>query len=127
MSTDTGGPQRYAKVKAATGRAGWSKTAEHTATVGHVEGRGTSQAAALDNLAALLAGMAERNGADPALWWDADNRVLFIAVTDVVDGGHRAVTVDMSGDKPRISCTSSGTADAYHAFDSAVGMTAVTR
>lgn len=127
MSTNTGGPQRYAKVPAATGHATWSPKSDHTATAGHVTGRGTSQAAALADLGAALTAMASRAGSEPALWWDAVNRVLCIAVPDAVTGGHSSVTVSMSGDVPRITCTGAGDGDAYHAYASAEGMTPVTR
>jgi hypothetical protein len=127
MSTDTSGPQRYAKVRAALGRASWRKDAEHTATAGFIEGRGSSQASALESLAAQLSAMASRAGEDPALWWDAANRSLWIAVTDVASGSHTETCVDMSGDVPRIASTGSGQGPACRALVTAVGMVPVTR
>jgi hypothetical protein len=127
MSTDTGTAQRYAKVPAATGRASWSPKSEHTATAGTVTGRGTSQSAALADLAAVLLAMAGRAGESPALWWDESGRRLWIAFPDAVTGDHLALTVDMSGDVPRITSESSGAGPACRAFAGAAGMTAVTR
>jgi hypothetical protein len=127
MSTETGGTPRYAKVRAALGRASWRKDSEHTATAGMLQGRGGSQTAALESLAGQLSAMASRAGEDPALWWDADNRTLWIAVPDAVSGDHSALTVRMDGDVPRICSTSSGTGPACKAFSTAVGMVPVTR
>lgn len=127
MSTDQGGPQRYARVPAATGRASWRKDAAHTATAGHLQGTGTSQAAALESLASLLSAMAGRANQDPCLWWDQGNRVLFIAFPDPVTGDHSAVTVHFSGDVPRIGSFSSGQGPACRAFTSAEGMVPVAR
>lgn len=127
MSTDQGGPARYAKVPAATGRASWHKDAPHTATSGQLQGQGTSQGAALADLAARLGAMAERAMQDPCLWWDAANSVLWIAVTDPATGGHSETCVDMSGDVPRIGSTGGGEGPACTAFRSANGMAPVTR
>jgi hypothetical protein len=125
MSTDT--PQRYAKVPAATGRATWSPKSEHTATAGALTGRGTSQAAALADLATALTAMAGRACDDPCLWYDESGQRLWIAFPDAVTGDHLALTVDMSGPVPRITSTESGTGPACRAFLHADGMVPVTR
>jgi hypothetical protein len=121
------GAPRYARVRAALGRAGWARTADHTATVGMVTGRGTSDAAALADLGSLLEAMAGRANELPSLWWDESGRTLWVAVGNPLTGDHDAVTVDMSGDVPRITSTSNGSGPACRAFSGAVGTVPVHR
>lgn len=103
--------QRYARVPAALGRAGWQPTAAHTATTGQLAGRGKSQAEALADLARLLEEAAHRVREAPAFWWDADNRVLWVTVPDAVHGGCTAYPVHMDGEVP----TTSGGVTTYEA------------
>jgi hypothetical protein len=111
-------PQRYAKVPADMSRAGWSKHADHVATVGQVTGSGASIAAALEALAANLADVAKRVHDAPMFGWDAANRSLWIAVPSAVGGGsvHYIVHFDDAG-QPHVSgCTTSDSAPAREAF-----------
>lgn len=122
------GAARYARVPAELGRDGWQRTAGRTATAGSVTGRGASDAAALDDLGALLAAMASRARQEPSFWWDADNACLHVAVPDPVDGGHTGYIVRMTDAGPvRSQCTSSGSAPAAEALTTAVGVTRVER
>lgn len=120
---------RLAKVRAAMGRAGWQRTAPHTATAGRVTGRGPSQQAALDDLGAKLAAACERDaGSDgkPSFAWDADNECLWVAVPDVMHGGHTAYIVNMRHGNPALSpCVMSGNEPASEAFTGCLGFTPV--
>lgn len=123
--TDT---TRYARVRAIMGRASWHRNAPHTATAGTLQGTGTSQAAALDDLGSQLAAACERDAGEPSFAWDAANGNLWVAVPDVIHGGHRAYVVHMDGDTPRLgSGVSAGNADVADAFKSWAGITPVTR
>jgi hypothetical protein len=121
--------QRYARVPAETGRASWRKDAGHTATVGRVQGQGASQAKALDNLASLLTQAAGREATDsPSAWWDEANAVLWVAVPDVMHGGHTSFNIRMTGSGPVIGGGSEGgTAPASEAFATSAGMRRVER
>ena len=101
MATDG---QKFARVAAVMSRAGWHRSAEHVATAGNVQGRGTSVAAALESLAASLADMAARVYGAPAFAWDSDNRALWVAVPSALDNGctHYIVHFDDNG-QPSVS------------------------
>jgi hypothetical protein len=115
--------QRYAKVPAQTGRAGWQRTSEHTATAGSLQGRGTSIAAALESLGAQLTAMASRADVPPAFYWDADNQALHIAVPNPVTGDHVSYIVTVLDGEARLStCTTSGGGAPDTAFEHAIGM-----
>jgi hypothetical protein len=120
--------QRYARVPAATGRAGWQRTSPHTATAGQLEGRGASQAAALADLGSKLEAMAGRAAGEPSVWWDADNAVLWVAVPDAAHGGHHAYPVkfpDGTQAPSRSVCVTSGAADAADALRNCIGIAEV--
>lgn len=115
--------QRYARVPAELGRAGWQRSAGHTATSGALQGRGTSQASALESLAGQLSAMASRAGTAPAFYWDAGNQALHVAVPDAVTGDHTAYIVMIHDGEARLSvCTTGGEGAPENAFASAVGM-----
>jgi hypothetical protein len=119
--------QRYGRVPAELGRAGWQRTAAHTATAGTVQGTGTSQQKALDDLGTRLAAMAARGSDQPSAWWDDANCTLWVAYPDTVHGGHRAVAVHMTGASAPLPGTNvyaglAGTAPASEAFATSEGM-----
>ena len=91
--------QRYARVPAELSRAGWQRDAAHVATAGTVTGRGTSQAAALADLGGALTAMASRASLAPAFGWDAENRMLWVAVPATRDNGstHYVIRLDADG------------------------------
>jgi hypothetical protein len=108
-------------------RGGWQRDASHLATVGALQGRGTSQQAALGDLSSQLAAMASRASEAPCLWWDAANQSLWIAVPDAVSAGSTSYRVGFETGTPVLSrCTSSNAAPASEAHASAVGMVPVT-
>lgn len=118
--------QRFARVPAEMGRAGWQRTAPHTATTGQLAGQGESQAEALADLARLLEATAHRAHETPAFWWDADNRVLWVTVPDAVSGGCTAYPVHMDGEVPTVSGgVSSYAAPAAVAMAQSVGIVPV--
>lgn len=122
--TDT---QRYARVPATMGREGWHRDAPHTATLGALTGRGTSQAGALADLGSLIIAACQRGASVPVdgvtFAYDADNANLWIAVPDVLHGGASEYVVDCSGDVPaNPHGGGSRTGMARDAFATAVGM-----
>lgn len=126
MTTDT---PRYARVQATMGREGWRRDALHTARLGGLTGRGTSQAAALADLASLISDACQRGdtshaGGDAVTFkYDADNARLWIAVPDVLHGGATEYAVDCSGDIPANPHGGGSRAGmARHAWRDAVGM-----
>lgn len=127
MTEDTTG---YARVAATLGRAGWQRDALHTATLGALQGRGTSKAKALADLGRLITEAAQRGDGQAdrvSFAFDAANRQLWVAVPDVLHGGHDAYAVDVSGEVPvHGRSTSSGVAAAADAFTRCEGMTPVT-
>lgn len=117
------GAQRYARVPAELGRGGWQRNASHTATVGQVQGRGTSQASALDDVAGQLAAMAARAHEAPSFWAD-DQGALWVAVPDLRDGGSTSYRVSgvSVADGAAASLNSFNKACAADAHASAEGM-----
>ena len=115
---------RYARVQATMGTEGWGRHAPHTATVGTLTGRGSSQAAALADLGRLITGACQRDASDAVKFaYDADNGQLWVAVPDVMHDGYRGYAVDVSGDQPagaRLCVNGSG--PARDAWSHAVGM-----
>lgn len=96
------------------------------AEAGQLTGRGASQAAALADLGSQLAAMASRAQEAPAFWWDADNRVLWVTVPDVVSGGCTAYPVHLDGEVPTTSGgVSSYAAGASEAMARSVGIVPV--
>jgi len=95
---------KYARVQATMGRAGYSRHAAHTATLGALQGHGASQAKALEHLASLIVEACQRGASVPVdgvtFAYDADNSNLWIAVPDVLHGGASEYVVDCSGDVP---------------------------
>jgi uncharacterized Zn finger protein (UPF0148 family) len=121
--------QRFAKVPAETGRAGYARTAPHTATAGTVQGRGTSQRAALDDLGTMLTAAMARAGSDtPSFAWDAANQALSVAVPDVMHGGSVTYMVRFDDNGPLTWFETSGNAcEAKDAFATSVGTAIVPR
>ena len=118
--------RRYARVPATLGRAGWQRSAEHTAEAGNVKAWGKSAASALDALGEALGAMADRAHEPASVWWDAANRSLWIAYPDAAGGGYRAVRVHMlAGEPGRVYAGMSGSGPASEAFANAEGMTRV--
>jgi hypothetical protein len=115
--------QRYAKVPADMSRDGWARHADHVATTGGVNGRGTSQAAALEGLAANLAGMAAHVHDAPVFGWDDANSTLWVAVPSPFGGStHYIVPFDAAG-KPSVSgSVTSASAPARDAWKCAEGI-----
>jgi hypothetical protein len=121
----SGQAPRYARVPAETGRAGWQRDAEHTATAGALQGRGTSQAGALAALGEALAAMASRASDAPMFGWDAPNRTLWVAVPDAHHGGsvHYIVHFDESGNPSVSGSTTLDRSPAREAWQSSEGIT----
>lgn len=120
MAGDT---TRFARVRATMGRAGWSRHAAHTATAGTVQGTGSSQVLALADLAGQLTEAAGRGQQDPVFAWDKANAVLWVAVPDVMHGGHRQYAVRMGPGGPEVAagCQSSSPYDVSQAFAGSAG------
>jgi hypothetical protein len=116
--------QRYAKVPADMSRAGWSRHSEHVATAGSLAGRGTSQAAALENLAGTLSDVAKRVSDAPVFGWDEDNRTLWVAVPSATDGGstHYIVHFGESGQPSVSGSVTSDSRPARDAFKASAGI-----
>ena len=119
--------QRYARIPAELGRAGWQRDSAHVATVGGVQGRGTSVQAALDDVSGHLAEMAGRANGQPAFWSD-DQGGLWVVIPDMRDGGsisYRVSGVTVTpGATVRLCSFNRAGADQAHA--TAEGMTRLT-
>jgi hypothetical protein len=121
-------PQRYARVPAEMSRESWRRDAGHVAECGALAGRGTSAAAALDDLGRQLAAAAARGAEDsPSVRWDAANRSLWVSVPDVLHGGYTDIAVhfDAAGAPCRWYGGSSGGGPARTAHAGAAGMSEV--
>jgi hypothetical protein len=111
------------------GRAGWQRDAAHTATLGTLQGRGSSQAKALEDLARLITEAAGRDSSDAvSVAWDADNRGLWVAVPDVMHGGHDEfmLTFRADGSPVRVRRVAAGVSPARDAFAGCAGFAPVT-
>jgi hypothetical protein len=127
--------QRYARVPATVDLAGWQRHAGYKATAGGLEARASSQAGALAELGDLITQACQRAGGQLAdgrydgvtFRYDADNRMLWVAVPDVAHGGHHAYTVRLTADgRPYAPHGGhSGTAAARDALADAVGIAPV--
>lgn len=117
---------RYARVQATMGRESWRRNARHTAKLGGLTGYGTSQAAALADLAGKITAAVKRPESQPdgvTFWHDAANGMLWVAVPDVLNGGADEYAVDLAGGYPSNPRRTGWTAyPARDALGSAVGM-----
>jgi hypothetical protein len=122
--------QKFARVAVTMGRTGWGRHAGHSATVGTLTGRGTSVAGALADLGRLITLACERDASDAVSFaWDDENGGLWVAVPDVLHGGHTEHMVSFRPDGSPFrarSLMSSGSKPARDAFADCAGFAAVT-
>ena len=121
--------QKFARVAVTMGRTGWGRHAGHSATVGALTGRGTSVAGALADLGRLITLACERDASDAVSFaWDAENGGLWVAVPDVLHGGHteHMMTFRADGSPVRARIMSGGSGAARDAFATCQGFAPVT-
>lgn len=121
--------QRYARVPAELGRAGWRRDAPHTAECGSVRGSGKSVAAALADLGSQLETIAKAARTDPTFWHDADNGLLTVAVPQADGESWVSYTVRLGQESGPVLATGTthGGGDVREAYANAIGYARVER